>query len=99
MGGLAYYHVDVFTRRPFGGNSLAVIPEAQGLSAEQMLAITQELRHFESIFLEKMDDGIIRARIFDLIEELDFAGHPCWVLRPSCISKRTTLAGASGHFN
>lgn len=47
---LRYVHVDVFSARPYGGNSLAVFEEARGLTAEQMLRITQELRHFETIF-------------------------------------------------
>src|SRR6185312_2397526 len=42
-----------------------------------MLAITQEMRHFESIFLNATDDTRrFRARVFDLVEELEFAGHP-----------------------
>lgn len=53
FGGLAYRHVDVFSPRPFSGNSLAVFPESRGLSPEQMGLITRELRHFESIFLEE----------------------------------------------
>jgi len=74
---LAYCHVDVFSRLPFGGNSLAVFPDAVDLSAEQMLRVTQELRHFEAIYLRPTDDpGTVRARIFDLFEELSFAGHP-----------------------
>ena len=74
---LEYSHVDVFSRVPFGGNSLPVFPNASDLDAEQMLAITQELRHFEAIFLNATDEpGTVRARIFDLFEELPFAGHP-----------------------
>jgi PhzF family phenazine biosynthesis protein len=74
---LAYSHVDVFSRVPFGGNSLPVFPDAGDLSAEQMLRITQEMRHFEAIFLQPTDQpGTVRARIFDLFEELPFAGHP-----------------------
>lgn len=74
---LEFRHVDVFTRRPYAGNSLAVFPDARGLSANQMLRITQELRHFEAIFLEPTaDEGVVRARVFDLFEELPFAGHP-----------------------
>lgn len=74
---LAYHHVDVFSARPFTGNSLTVFPEANGLSSEQMLLITQEMRHFESIFLFPTEEGnVVRARVFDLHEELDFAGHP-----------------------
>jgi PhzF family phenazine biosynthesis protein len=74
---LAYHHVDVFAARPFTGNSLAVFPDAAALTPGQMLAITQELRHFESIFLAPLGvPGEFRARVFDLIEELEFAGHP-----------------------
>jgi trans-2,3-dihydro-3-hydroxyanthranilate isomerase len=74
---LEYHHVDVFSQAPYSGNSLAVFPDAGGLSAGQMLSITQELRHFETIFLEPTGRAnFVRARVFDLFEELPFAGHP-----------------------
>ncbi|GAA2641106.1 MULTISPECIES: PhzF family phenazine biosynthesis protein [Streptomyces] len=80
---MRYHHVDVFTDRPYGGNSLAVFPEADSLTGAQMRAITQELRHFESVFLVRDDSPgrprprrARRARVFDLTGELDFAGHP-----------------------
>lgn len=72
-----YLHVDVFSAAPYGGNSLAVFPDARGLTAGQMAAITKELRHFESIFLFPGGEaGRFAARVFDLEGELDFAGHP-----------------------
>jgi Phenazine biosynthesis-like protein len=46
-----YFHVDVFCRAPYSGNSLSVFLDASGLNAERMLCLTQELRHFEAIFL------------------------------------------------
>lgn len=74
---LRYSHVDVFSSGPYSGNSLPVFADSQGLSAGQMLRITQELRHFEAIFLEPTGEaGSVRARVFDLFEELAFAGHP-----------------------
>jgi trans-2,3-dihydro-3-hydroxyanthranilate isomerase len=74
---LEYRHVDVFTRRPYSGNSLPVFVDAGGLLAQQMLRITQELRHFEAIFLERTTrTDTVNARIFDLLGELPFAGHP-----------------------
>lgn len=74
---LEYVHVDVFSDIPYGGNSLAVFPDARGLRPEQMLCITRELRHFEAIFLEPTGHAnTVRARVFDLFEELPFAGHP-----------------------
>ncbi len=81
---MRYHHVDVFAPEPYRGNSLAVFPDATGLSTHQMARITQELRHFESIFLTRDgDDHRWQARVFDLVEELDFAGHP--VLGAACV--------------
>lgn len=83
-----FVHCDVFANRPYAGNSLAVFTDCAGLSAEQMLRMTQEMRHFESIFLDQ-EQGQITARVFDLIEELPFAGHPL-------IGAACTLHRASG---
>lgn len=75
--GLAYHQVDVFSAIPYQGNGLAVFPAGGALSERQMLAITQELKQFESIFLERPDDSnVVQARIFTVEEELPFAGHP-----------------------
>lgn len=73
---VTYYHVDVFTLQPYAGNSLTVFLSQGGISERHMLPITQEMRHFESIFLHRLADHIYRARVFDLMRELDFAGHP-----------------------
>jgi trans-2,3-dihydro-3-hydroxyanthranilate isomerase len=77
-----FQHADVFAAEPFTGNSVTVfLTEGRPLTAGQMLAITQEFRHFESIFLAPGEgDGAgedrWRARVFDQTGELDFAGHP-----------------------
>jgi trans-2,3-dihydro-3-hydroxyanthranilate isomerase len=77
MPTLDFMHVDVFSDLPFSGNSLAVFYDAGELASQAMLRITQELRHFETIFLKPTDTpGVVSARVFDLIEELPFAGHP-----------------------
>jgi trans-2,3-dihydro-3-hydroxyanthranilate isomerase len=81
---MRYHHVDVFTGRPYSGNSLAVFPDSTGLQPDQMSLITKELRHFESIFLTATgDDHTFQARVFDLLEELPFAGHP--VIGAACV--------------
>src|SRR5690242_12197109 len=42
-----------------------------------MLRVTQELRHFEAVFLTPTEEpDTVSARIFDLFSELPFAGHP-----------------------
>lgn len=69
---------DVFSDGPFTGNSLAVFPDARALDGRQMLQLTRELKHFESTFLtgQTLADGSRPLRVFDLEEELPFAGHP-----------------------
>ncbi|MEU7857542.1 PhzF family phenazine biosynthesis protein [Nonomuraea sp. NPDC049141] len=74
---IGYHHVDVFSDRPFTGNSLAVLIDPPPLSEGQMARLTQELRHFETIFVRSTEvPDVVHARVFDLVGELDFAGHP-----------------------
>lgn len=73
-----YLTVDVFTDRQFGGNQLAVIPDARGLSAEQMQAITREFNFAESTFVlpPLSPENDAQVRIFTPGREVPFAGHP-----------------------
>jgi len=69
--------VDVFTATPFGGNQLAVIPNARDLSDEQMQNIAREFNFAESTFVIPGEQGRPdRIRIFTPKRELPFAGHP-----------------------
>ena len=74
----AYYVVDVFTDKRFGGNQLAVIPDARGLSAEQMQTITREFNFAESTFVlpPASPENDAQVRIFTPGREVPFAGHP-----------------------
>lgn len=71
-----YYLVDVFTKKPFSGNSLTIFSNAKNLGKEFMQVLTQEMRQFESLFFYQIDSRNYRAFIFTIEEELDFAGHP-----------------------
>ena len=70
--------VDVFTDVAFGGNQLAVLTDARGLTGEAMQAITREFDFPETTFLlPPKDPRNARAvRIFTPGRELPFAGHP-----------------------
>jgi trans-2,3-dihydro-3-hydroxyanthranilate isomerase len=70
--------VDVFTDRPFGGNPLAVVPDARGVAPEQMQAIAAEFNLSETTFVLPPHDPARTAqvRIFTPRAELSFAGHP-----------------------
>ncbi|HVL24966.1 MAG TPA: PhzF family phenazine biosynthesis isomerase, partial [Thermomicrobiales bacterium] len=73
-----YLHYDVFTSQPFEGNQLAVFPDARGMSAGLMQAITREMNFSESTFLlpAETPGTDIRMRIFTPGGELPMAGHP-----------------------
>jgi trans-2,3-dihydro-3-hydroxyanthranilate isomerase len=74
----AFHTADVFTDSLHGGNPLAVLPDARGLSDRQMQAITREFNYSETVFVFPPEDSrnTRRVRIFTPGEELPFAGHP-----------------------
>jgi trans-2,3-dihydro-3-hydroxyanthranilate isomerase len=73
-----YHILDVFTDRTFGGNQLAVLPDARGLEPATMQRIAREFNFSESTFVLPPEDAANtrRVRIFTPFRELPFAGHP-----------------------
>lgn len=78
MPSIDFVTADVFTDTRFGGNQLAIIPDARGISDEQMLAITREFNYSETTFVLPPSDprNTRRVRIFTPGREVPFAGHP-----------------------
>jgi trans-2,3-dihydro-3-hydroxyanthranilate isomerase len=70
--------VDVFTERRFGGNPLAVVTDARGLSDREMQALAAEFNYSETTFVLPPDDpaNTAKVRIFNRTYEMPFAGHP-----------------------
>jgi trans-2,3-dihydro-3-hydroxyanthranilate isomerase len=74
---LPFSLVDVFSQEPLSGNGLSVFLLDEELPSNTMQRITQEMRQFESIFLQRVEQtSKFNARIFTMEEELPFAGHP-----------------------
>ncbi|MCB9947027.1 MAG: PhzF family phenazine biosynthesis protein [Rhodospirillaceae bacterium] len=75
---LRFVTADVFTDRAFGGNPLAVLPDARGLTDDRMQAIAREFNYSETVFVLPPDtpDHTRRVRIFTPAAEVPFAGHP-----------------------
>jgi trans-2,3-dihydro-3-hydroxyanthranilate isomerase len=72
-----YFTCDVFTDTRFGGNQLAVLPQTEGLSDEQMQQIAREFNYSETTFVLPPRAGHARrVRIFTPPREVPFAGHP-----------------------
>jgi trans-2,3-dihydro-3-hydroxyanthranilate isomerase len=86
MPTFSFVTVDVFTNSRFGGNPLAVFPDASGLSDAQMQSLAAEFNLSETTFVLPPADpaNSARVRIFNRTAEMPFAGHPNvgtgWVL-------------------
>jgi trans-2,3-dihydro-3-hydroxyanthranilate isomerase len=78
MTAYRFITADVFTDVPFGGNQLAVLPDARGIGDELMLKITREFNYSETVFVlpPVNPKHTRRVRIFTPGGELPFAGHP-----------------------
>lgn len=78
MRSFPFVTVDVFTDRRFGGNPLAVFPDARGLSDAEMQALAAEFNLSETTFVLPPEDpaNTARVRIFHRTAEMPFAGHP-----------------------
>lgn len=76
--GYEFHIVDVFADQRFGGNPLAVLPQANGLTSAEMQTIAREFNYSETTFVLPADERAndARVRIFTPVRELPFAGHP-----------------------
>ncbi len=83
---LSFYQVDVFTDVAFGGNPVAVFPQAPDLSNGEFQQIAREMNLSETVFVRPptQADAHFKLRIFTPTHEIPFAGHPvlgtCYVL-------------------
>ncbi|MBW7934745.1 MAG: PhzF family phenazine biosynthesis protein, partial [Gemmatimonadaceae bacterium] len=78
MPTIRYLTTDVFTGTRFGGNQLAVIPDARGIPEELLLPICREFNYSETTFVypPEQEGHTRRVRIFTPGGEVPFAGHP-----------------------
>lgn len=78
MRAYRFYQADVFTEVIFGGNPVAVFPEAEGLSDAEMQQIAREMNLSETAFVLPATDprADVMVRFFTPLTELPFAGHP-----------------------
>lgn len=96
----SFIQLDVFTAVPLEGNQLAVFPDAQGLSDNEMQSVAREMNLSETTFVFPREAAVerergVQVRIFTVNEELPFAGHPtlgtAMVLRGDDGAQQVTL--------
>jgi len=99
MTSLKYMHLDVFTRRRFEGNQLAVFFDAEGLDEGVMQTIAREMNFSESTFLMPAErpDTDLRMRIFTPGVELPMAGHPT-IGTTYALAETAAIAPGRDHF-
>lgn len=71
-----FKQVDVFTDKPFYGNPVAVVFNADDISDADMKRIANWTNLSETTFICKSSSADYRLRIFTPERELPFAGHP-----------------------
>jgi trans-2,3-dihydro-3-hydroxyanthranilate isomerase len=78
MARFRYLTADVFTDVPFGGNQLAIFPDARGIPEHRLLDVTREFNYSETTFVYPPTAATYtkRVRIFTPAGEIPFAGHP-----------------------
>jgi trans-2,3-dihydro-3-hydroxyanthranilate isomerase len=78
MSSYRFLQLDVFTKRAFTGNQLAVFPDAVGLDTHVMQQIAREMNFSETAFVfpPETQDTHTRVRIFTPRAEIPMAGHP-----------------------
>ena len=78
MARYRFLTVDVFTDRPFGGNQLAVFPDALEIPDSRLLDVAREFNYSETTFVypPARPHNTRRVRIFTPGGEVPFAGHP-----------------------
>jgi trans-2,3-dihydro-3-hydroxyanthranilate isomerase len=82
-----FFTVDVFADRPYTGNPLAIVLDADQLSTAAMQAIAAEINYSETTFVMSAPepDGAWRVRMFTPAREIAFGGHPilgtAWIVR------------------
>ncbi|AXR79089.1 PhzF family phenazine biosynthesis protein [Natrarchaeobaculum sulfurireducens] len=75
MQTLRLYQIDAFTDEPLSGNPAGVVPEADGLTDDQMQAIAAEMAVSETAFVRSSEVADYRLRYFTPTQEVDLCGH------------------------
>ncbi|PZA06916.1 MULTISPECIES: PhzF family phenazine biosynthesis protein [unclassified Meiothermus] len=72
---LPYLLVDAFTDTPGGGNRVALVLDARGMSSGEMHRIAQRLAYPQAAFVTDWLGGSYSVRFFTPSGEVEFAGH------------------------
>ncbi len=74
---MKFYIVDVFPKKKFSGNQVAIVEQDLELSDKKMQKIAREMNFTETVFITygKLENGGYNVRIFTPDKEVEFSGH------------------------
>lgn len=77
MRKVRFVQADVFSDSPFGGNPVVVVPEAEGMTTEEMQALARGMSFAETAFVTQptLDAARFAIRCFSPTTELAYSGH------------------------
>lgn len=70
-----YSEVSAFTRTPGHGNRAGVVLGASGLSGDEMQRLAAFVGAPETVFVTRLEAGLVRVRYFTPTQEVEFCGH------------------------
>ncbi|MGH9873734.1 MAG: PhzF family phenazine biosynthesis protein, partial [Pyrinomonadaceae bacterium] len=76
MNKYRFVQLDVFTEEPFTGNALAVFPEAEGLSDDEMMKIAREMNLSETVFVLKPETADRGPQTAEDSQQSTVSGQP-----------------------
>lgn len=75
MAKIPYLLVDAFTETPGGGNRVALVLDARGMSSEEMQRVASKLNQSQAAFVTDWDGSGFSVRYFTAASEVEFSGH------------------------
>lgn len=74
---IPFHTVDVFTRKPFNGAQIAVVPNAESIDDKLMQSVAEELNFWSTVFITPVNTAPnhFRLRVFTPASEIGFGSH------------------------
>ncbi len=95
---IPYLLVDAFTATPGGGNRVALVLDARGMTTEEMQWVAAKLGQPQAAFVADWDGSSFAVRFFAANGEVEFSGHAAVALALALAREEKLAAGRSKLF-
>jgi len=88
-----YLLTDAFTETPGGGNRVALVLDARGMTTEEMQLLATRLGQSQAAFITGWEGSVFSVRFFAAKVEVEFSGHAAVALAVSLATEAKLPAG------